>query len=239
MIVTQIPDGHLWLRITRPHYADPFDPSFAQRRGGRWNPPGSWPTLYLNEDLATVHAPGPPSVRRPWRRTRRPRRRCPDPTRCVHTARSAARVRRGQRRRRRGDRSRRVRTPWMPTARRSRTRPPGRSVSACITMVSAVCGVAPRRASGRTGLVPVRSFRRPARLGSPRPYGAWRTAVDLADLSNSTLSDSTLSDSTARNVSDRRTLSDTDSRHYSERTSEGSGRGASARGGGRWRSGRR
>jgi hypothetical protein len=56
VIVTQIPDGHLWLRITRPHYADPFDPSFAQRRGGRWNPPGSWPTLYLNEDLATVHA---------------------------------------------------------------------------------------------------------------------------------------------------------------------------------------
>jgi RES domain-containing protein len=56
VIVTQIPDGHVWLRITRPHYADPFDPSFAQRRGGRWNPPGSWPTLYLNEDLATVHA---------------------------------------------------------------------------------------------------------------------------------------------------------------------------------------
>ncbi len=56
MIVTQIPDGHVWLRITRPHYTDPFDPSFAQRRGGRWNPPGSWPTLYLNEDLATVHA---------------------------------------------------------------------------------------------------------------------------------------------------------------------------------------
>jgi hypothetical protein len=56
VIVTQIPDGHVWLRITRPHYADPFDPSFAQRRGGRWNPPESWPTLYLNEDLATVHA---------------------------------------------------------------------------------------------------------------------------------------------------------------------------------------
>lgn len=56
MIVTQVPDGHVWLRIVRPHYADPFDTSFAQRRGGRWNPPDSWPTLYLNEDLATVHA---------------------------------------------------------------------------------------------------------------------------------------------------------------------------------------
>ena len=56
MIATQVPDRHVWLRITRPHYADPFDPTFAQRRGGRWNPPESWPTLYLNEDLATVHA---------------------------------------------------------------------------------------------------------------------------------------------------------------------------------------
>jgi hypothetical protein len=56
VISTQLPDGHVWLRITRPHYADPFDPSFAERRGGRWNPPGSWPTLYLNHDLLTVHA---------------------------------------------------------------------------------------------------------------------------------------------------------------------------------------
>ncbi len=56
MIDIQVPDGHVWLRITRPHFADPFDPTFAQRRGGRWNPPESWPTLYLNEDLATVHA---------------------------------------------------------------------------------------------------------------------------------------------------------------------------------------
>jgi RES domain len=56
VIVTQVPDGHVWLRLVRPHYADAFDTSFALRHGGRWNPPGSWPTLYLNEDLATVHA---------------------------------------------------------------------------------------------------------------------------------------------------------------------------------------
>ncbi len=56
MIDIRVPDGHVWLRITRPHFADPFDPTFAQRSGGRWNPPDSWPTLYLNEDLATVHA---------------------------------------------------------------------------------------------------------------------------------------------------------------------------------------
>ncbi len=52
----QLPAGHIWLRITRPNSADPFDPTFAQRRGGRWNPPRSWPSLYLNEDLVTVHA---------------------------------------------------------------------------------------------------------------------------------------------------------------------------------------
>ncbi|HSM64692.1 MAG TPA: RES family NAD+ phosphorylase [Ilumatobacteraceae bacterium] len=56
MIDVVLPDGHVWLRITRPHYTDPFDTSHARRRGARWNPPDSWPTLYLNEDLATVHA---------------------------------------------------------------------------------------------------------------------------------------------------------------------------------------
>ncbi len=56
MIDVLLPSGHVWLRLTRPHYGDPFDPSCAQRRGGRWNPPRSWPTLYLNEDMVTVHA---------------------------------------------------------------------------------------------------------------------------------------------------------------------------------------
>ncbi|MEX2627401.1 MAG: RES family NAD+ phosphorylase [Ilumatobacteraceae bacterium] len=56
MIVRTAPDEHVWLRIVRPYYRHPFDPSHAQRRGGRWNPPDSWPTLYLNEDMATVHA---------------------------------------------------------------------------------------------------------------------------------------------------------------------------------------
>lgn len=56
MIETVLHDGHVWLRIAKPHYADLFDPSHAQERGGRWNPPRSWPTLYLNHDLRTVHA---------------------------------------------------------------------------------------------------------------------------------------------------------------------------------------
>lgn len=56
MIDLPLPRGHIWLRLTQPHYEDPFDTSYAQRQGGRWNPPDSWPTLYLNEDLLTVHA---------------------------------------------------------------------------------------------------------------------------------------------------------------------------------------
>lgn len=56
MISVGLPDGHIWFRITRPHYHDPFDTTFAQQTGGRWNPPDSWPTLYLNSSLATVHA---------------------------------------------------------------------------------------------------------------------------------------------------------------------------------------
>jgi len=56
MKVVTLPDGHVWLRLTRPHYVDAFDTTFAAARGGRWNPPGSWPTLYVNENLLTVHA---------------------------------------------------------------------------------------------------------------------------------------------------------------------------------------
>ncbi|MCU0305840.1 MAG: RES family NAD+ phosphorylase [Thermoanaerobaculales bacterium] len=49
-----LPDHQVWLRIADPGWRDPLDPSFAAARGGRWNPPGSHPTLYLNEDLATA-----------------------------------------------------------------------------------------------------------------------------------------------------------------------------------------
>lgn len=49
-----LPDGHRWLRICEAGWEDPLDPTFAQVRGGRWNPPRSWRTLYLNEDLVTA-----------------------------------------------------------------------------------------------------------------------------------------------------------------------------------------
>lgn len=39
-----------------PAWADPLDPRFSQRSGGRWNPPGSFPILYLNADAETARA---------------------------------------------------------------------------------------------------------------------------------------------------------------------------------------
>lgn len=51
---TVAPADHLWVRVCRPTWDDPFDPEFARVRGGRWTPPGSWPTLYLSRDVATA-----------------------------------------------------------------------------------------------------------------------------------------------------------------------------------------
>ena len=55
-VVDTLPDGHAWLRVADPDWNDPLDPSYAATYGGRWNPPGSFPTLYLNEDLPTARA---------------------------------------------------------------------------------------------------------------------------------------------------------------------------------------
>jgi hypothetical protein len=49
-----LPDGRTWYRIAEADWIDPLDPTFAAARGGRWNPPGSHPTLYLNEDRITA-----------------------------------------------------------------------------------------------------------------------------------------------------------------------------------------
>lgn len=54
MRTERLPDGHEWLRVADPAWEDPLDPSFAQARGARWNPPGSFPTLYVNEDVVTA-----------------------------------------------------------------------------------------------------------------------------------------------------------------------------------------
>jgi hypothetical protein len=53
VITERLADAQRWLRIAAQEWANPLDTTFAQARGGRWNPPGSWRTLYLNEDLVT------------------------------------------------------------------------------------------------------------------------------------------------------------------------------------------
>lgn len=52
----RLPNTKHWYRVADEKWDDPLDPSFAQRYGGRWNPPNSFPTLYLNEDIATARA---------------------------------------------------------------------------------------------------------------------------------------------------------------------------------------
>lgn len=54
MIAEQLPDGHHWLRVVDASSDDPLDDTFAESMGGRWNPPSSWRTLYLNEDIVTA-----------------------------------------------------------------------------------------------------------------------------------------------------------------------------------------
>lgn len=54
MIDERLADGRPWYRICDAGWADPLDDTFAADRGGRWNPPGSWRTLYLCEDVVTA-----------------------------------------------------------------------------------------------------------------------------------------------------------------------------------------
>lgn len=49
-----LPDGRVWLRVADPAWSDPLDPTYAERHGGRWNPPRSFRTLYLNADVETA-----------------------------------------------------------------------------------------------------------------------------------------------------------------------------------------
>jgi hypothetical protein len=44
----------VWLRVADPDWDDPLSGSYAERVGGRWNPPSSFRTLYLSADLETA-----------------------------------------------------------------------------------------------------------------------------------------------------------------------------------------
>jgi hypothetical protein len=39
--------GGGYVRVADPAWRGPLDPSYAAARGGRWNPPGSFPLIYL------------------------------------------------------------------------------------------------------------------------------------------------------------------------------------------------
>jgi hypothetical protein len=43
--------GGAYNRLAEPAWSDPLDTGFALDRGGRWNAPGSFGTLYLNRSL--------------------------------------------------------------------------------------------------------------------------------------------------------------------------------------------
>lgn len=48
--------GGEYLRVADPAWTNRLDPSYSQRSGGRWNPPGSFPVLYLNADIEIARA---------------------------------------------------------------------------------------------------------------------------------------------------------------------------------------
>ncbi|HSL57783.1 MAG TPA: RES family NAD+ phosphorylase [Acidimicrobiales bacterium] len=54
MIDETLADGHRWYRICESGADDPLDDTRAAAGGGRWNPPGSWPTVHLNDDVVTA-----------------------------------------------------------------------------------------------------------------------------------------------------------------------------------------
>lgn len=46
--------GGTYLRVADPRWRDPLDGSHSMRSGGRWNPPGSFPVVYLCETVAVA-----------------------------------------------------------------------------------------------------------------------------------------------------------------------------------------
>jgi RES domain len=43
--------GGAYNRLAEPAWMDPLDTSYSKARGGRWNPPGAFGALYLNQDV--------------------------------------------------------------------------------------------------------------------------------------------------------------------------------------------
>ncbi len=48
--------GGAYFRIADVEWGDPLNAAYSMAHGGRWNPPGSFPVLYLNRDVRTSRA---------------------------------------------------------------------------------------------------------------------------------------------------------------------------------------
>ena len=48
--------GGDYYRVADPDWTDPLDGSWSMKFGGRWNPAGSFPVVYLNRDRPTARA---------------------------------------------------------------------------------------------------------------------------------------------------------------------------------------
>ncbi len=46
--------GGLYYRLAEPDWSDPLDSSCTQAAGGRWNAPGAFPAIYLNDTVTTA-----------------------------------------------------------------------------------------------------------------------------------------------------------------------------------------
>lgn len=56
MKLRRIRRGGEHYRVADPAWKNPLDGRFARQRGGRWNPPGSFPVVYLNASLEVARA---------------------------------------------------------------------------------------------------------------------------------------------------------------------------------------
>jgi hypothetical protein len=54
--VRTIRRGGPYLRVADPDWDDPLDGRYAAERGGRWNPPGSFPVVYLCRSIEVARA---------------------------------------------------------------------------------------------------------------------------------------------------------------------------------------
>jgi RES domain len=54
--VRHVARGGPYVRVADPDWRDPLSGEHARRRGGRWNPPGSFGVVYLNDSVELARA---------------------------------------------------------------------------------------------------------------------------------------------------------------------------------------